>query len=340
MPRRSALPLPRYVERRRNLTENKWSYLFNVPSWAKLVAPDDPRGACPLRSKSLGTDYEHAVARAENILLPQLDAWRTRNLSDLIVPGIARGTFDWMVSIYRSSPQYTKLSARQKKNFEYGLGIASRHPLKNDASGRERFGQLSLMEISEGVVDQLYAKVKQDLVPVLHKESREQVLDEHGQPVFASRPRLRRAQEVIKSCRRAWNVARRKEPQWVPSSNPFEKAEVEAPKSGTTVPATWEQTVAFVRASDDAGEWSIGTAAMVAFCWFQRQEHIMGVPREDGRITGLLWADYRPSGDPDAVLVRHPKTDEVVSLPLYTMDGLPLFPELMDRLDGAQKRGR
>jgi hypothetical protein len=123
------------------------------------------------------------------------------------------------------------------------------------------------------------------------------------------------------------------------SVNPFEKAEVEAPKSGTTVPARWEQTLAFVQTCDAAGDWSIGTAALVSFLWFQREEHILGVPREDGRITGLLWADYRPSANPDCVVIQHPKTNETVQLPLYSGDERPLFPELMDRLDAATKRG-
>lgn len=46
---------------------------------------------------------------------------------------------------------------------------------------------------------------------------------------------------------------------------------------------------------------------------FQRQEHIMGVPREDGRITGPLWAHYRPKDNPDSVIIQHPKTHEAVA---------------------------
>jgi hypothetical protein len=143
----------------------------------------------------------------------------------------------------------------------------------------------------------------------------------------------------MKACRRAWNVARRHEPNVIPHVNPFERAEVEAPKAGKTVPATWDQTMAFVRTCDEAGDWSIGTAALVSFCWFQRQEHIMGVPREDGRATGLLWADYRPKEHPDCVVIQHPKANEAVRLPLYSGDGRALFPELMQRLDNAPKRG-
>jgi hypothetical protein len=335
---RSSLRLPRYTERKWSKKKNKWTYLFHVPSWAKRVAPEDSRGPCPIKSEALGDDYAAAVERVEAILLAQFDSWRTGDLCDLKPRGSARGTFDWMVGVYRKSPQYEKLSRRQKSNFEYGLRIASTRHLNNDKHGRTRFGQLSLQEITLGLADKLYAKVKFD---------REPVLDENGSPIigkdgaFKMReiPRLRRAQEVIKACRRAWNVAIRQEPTVVPNINPFQKVEVEAPKSGKTVPATWKQTLAFVKACDDAGYWSIGTAAMVSFLWFQREEHIMGVPREDNKRTGLLWSHYRPEGSPDCVLIQHPKTDETVLLPLYSDDDRPLFPELMDRLDNAPKRG-
>jgi len=39
----------------------------------------------------------------------------------------------------------------------------------------------------------------------------------------------------------------------------------------------------------------------------------MGVPREDGRITGPLWAHYRPKDNPDSVIIQHPKTHEAVA---------------------------
>jgi len=336
--RRSALPLPRYVERRWLRREQAWSYLFNVPSWARNAAADDPRGACSVESEALGTDYAAAVQRAETILLPQFDAWRTGGLAGHVAKGPPRGSFDWMVSLYRGAPQYVKLSGRQKGNYEYGLRIASDHALKENPRGLTRFGELRLADISPGVVDKLYASIKVDRVAVLDVDG-QPVSDTDGNPVLREVPRLRRAQEAMKACRRAWNVARRIEPVTVPNANPFEKAEVEAPKAGKTVPATWDQTLAFVRACDAAGDWSIGTAALVSFLWFQRQEHILGMPREDGKVTGLLWVDFRPSGKSDCVVIQHPKTNEAVALPLYSDDGRPLFPELMTRLDVAPRRG-
>jgi hypothetical protein len=242
-----------------------------------------------------------------------------------------------MVGLYRNSPQYQKLSMRQKGNYEYGLRIVSHHTLKPNPKGLTRVGELRLADISPGTVDTLYAAIKVDRHPTID-EIGNTVMDADGIPVLRETPRLRRAQEAMKACRRAWNVARRIEPTTVPKENPFEKAEVEAPKAGKTVPATWWQTLAFVEACDGMGFWSAGTAAMVAYLWFQRQEHVLGVPREDGRITGLLWADYRPKENPDCVIIRHPKTDEAVALPLYSATGRPLFPELTDRLDVAPRR--
>jgi hypothetical protein len=43
-----------------------------------------------------------------------------------------------MVSLYRGSPQYMKLSRRQKGNYEYGLQIASGHTLKENPKGLAR----------------------------------------------------------------------------------------------------------------------------------------------------------------------------------------------------------
>ena len=68
-PHRSALPLPRYVFRK-PLKAGAWAYFFNVPSWAR-------QAGCPVKNEPLGTDYDAAVQRAENILLPAFDAWRS-----------------------------------------------------------------------------------------------------------------------------------------------------------------------------------------------------------------------------------------------------------------------
>jgi hypothetical protein len=54
-PPRSALPLPRYVERR--WTKAGWTYHFHVPTCAK-------RSGCLMHTEVLGADIDAAIKRA------------------------------------------------------------------------------------------------------------------------------------------------------------------------------------------------------------------------------------------------------------------------------------
>ena len=85
-----------------------------------------------------------------------------------------------------------------------------------------------------------------------------------------------------------------------------------------------------MQAADEAGESSLGTAAMIAYYWLQREEDIIG---------RLSWSDYRPLDAPDVVRIFHDKTGERVEMPLYDEDGTVLWPELMARLDSIPRLG-
>jgi len=52
-PPRTALPLPRYVERK-HLKVGGWGNFFHVPSWAR-------KAGCTVQNAALGIDYESAV---------------------------------------------------------------------------------------------------------------------------------------------------------------------------------------------------------------------------------------------------------------------------------------
>src|SRR5829696_6898742 len=86
----------------------------------------------------------------------------------------------------------------------------------------------------------------------------------------------------------------------------------------------------FVAAADASGEGSVGTAAMIAFFWLQRQKDI---------LARLTWTHYRPADAPHLVRIFHFKTGELVELPLFDEDGSPLWPEIMVRLDAAPRLG-
>jgi len=91
-----------------------------------------------------------------------------------------------------------------------------------------------------------------------------------------------------------------------------------------------DELLRFVKAADEAGESSLGTAAMIAYYWLQREEDIIG---------RLSWGDYRPDNAPDVARIFHHKTRKRVDIPLYDEDGTLLWPELMARLDAAPRYG-
>ena len=97
-----------------------------------------------------------------------------------------------------------------------------------------------------------------------------------------------------------------------------------------TKPVTHDELVRFVKAADEIGESSLGTAAMIADYWLQREEDI---------ITRLSWSHYRPVDVPGVARIFHHKTGKLVDIPLYDEDGTVLWPELMERLNSAPRYG-
>jgi hypothetical protein len=122
------------------------AYYWKIPTWAK-------KAGFPLRSEALGNDYGEAKCRCDEILNPQLDAWRRRKKGDAPYPSsrAALGTFDWMAAIAKSSPKWPTHS-KTHKSYDAVLRLASDHKLKD---GR-KFGTLMLTSITPGVADRLY----------------------------------------------------------------------------------------------------------------------------------------------------------------------------------------
>ena len=104
MPRRKPLGWPRYMVTRQ-LKSGAIAYYWVIPSWAK-------KEGCTFKIEALGIDYANAKKRCDELLNPQLDAWRKRE--EIAVPShhSVPGTFDWMIAIYKSSPLYRKLPAK------------------------------------------------------------------------------------------------------------------------------------------------------------------------------------------------------------------------------------
>jgi hypothetical protein len=302
-PRRTALPLPRYVGRKPLKTG--WGYFFNVPTWAR-------KAGCPIQNEALGTDYNAAVHRAETVLLPAFDSWRSGGASDATPRVAAVGSLDWLFAEYRADRRFTTLDPKTKRIHESGMRLVGDHILKD---GR-RLGSIRLEAIDTAVADTLYERLL-----TIRK------VDAEGKIV--ERERRTRVNHAMKSCRRAWNVVLRRNPRKVPPLNPFAKMGLVSHNRETPT-ATYAELTSFRIKAREMGYASLATAALVAWEWLQREEAIFSV---------FDVTHYRPKEHPNAVRVLHPKTNEENWVPLFDDGGVPLYPELMGELD-AIKRDR
>jgi hypothetical protein len=300
-PPRSALPLPRYV--RRKPLKNRWAYFFDVPTWA--------RRTCPVKNEALGVDYEIAVQRAETVLLPAFDSWRTGGASDNTPSAVAApGTLDWVFAEYRSDRRFTKLDRKTRRIHESGFRLVGGYVLKD---GR-RLGGMRLALINTAVIDALYERL------LVVKE-----VDADGNTVEWER--RTRVNHAMKTCRRAWNIALRRHPTKVPTLNPFAQMGLVSYNRETPT-ATYAELESFRAKAREKGYPSLATAALLAWEWLQREGAIFGV---------FDVTHYRPKEYPNAVRVLHPKTNEENWVPLFDDSGAPLYPELMAELDAIKR---
>ena len=87
------------------------------------------------------------------------------------------------------------------------------------------------------------------------------------------RERKTTVNHAMKSCRRAWNVAARRNPGKLPLVNPF--AQMGLVSSDRETPtATFDELKAFRAKAVEMGYPSLATAALLAWEWLQRDEDI------------------------------------------------------------------
>ena len=300
-PPRSALPLPRYTLRK-PLRNGGWAYFFNVPTWAR-------KAGCPISNEPLGIEYQAAVARVENILLPALDAWRSSGATDTPPAPAAAGTLDWVFAEYRADRRFTKLDAKTQRNHEAGFRLVGGYTLKDG----QRFGAMRAFIITTAVTDDLYTK----LLVVTKIDADENTVQ---------RERRTSVNHAMKTCRRAWNIAARRNPGKLPAVNPFAQMGLVS-SSRETPTATFDELAAFRAKAVELGFTSLATAALIGWEWLQREEDI---------FCTFDVAHYRSKERPRAVRVVHEKTREENWIPLFDETGAPLYPELMAELDSVR----
>ena len=303
----TALKFPRYC-RRKLLKSSRWAYFFEPPTWAR-------KQDCHVKAEALGEEYAAAVDRAQNVLLPAFDSWRSRGLTDMVPASPVPGTFDWLASIFKGHQKWKEIDHKTQRLYERGLALFANHTLKDGS----RTGSKQISDFTKGFVDAIYAKL---LV----------VEDEDADGNIVKRERRRTANAAMTACRRAWFVGQRAQEAKVPGINPFSRMGLRTRAPGQPVretpTATWEELVAFRVAAKKLGYGSVGTAALLTWEWLQREEHVFGA---------FEISHYRPKERPNSVKIVHPKNGEEAWWPLFDEAGEPLFPELMVELDAIKE---
>ena len=303
----TAFKFPRYC-RRKPLKSGRWAYFFEPPTWAR-------KQGCHVKAEALGEEHVAAVDRAQNVLLPAFDSWRSRGLTDMVPSSPVPATFDWLVGIFKEHQKWKEIDHKTQRFYEIGLSLFANHRLKDGS----RAGSKQISDFTKGFVDAIYAKL---LV----------VEDEDADGTIVKRERRRFANASMTACRRAWFVGQRAQETKVPVINPFSRMGLKNRAPGQpareTPTATWDELVAFRIAAKKLGYRSVGTAALLTWEWLQREEHVFGA---------FEISHYRPTERPNSVKIVHPKNGEEAWWPLFDETGEPLFPELMAELDAIKE---
>ena len=186
----------------KRLKSGRIAYYWDAPTWAK-------KKGCTLKSEALGGDYARAKQRCDEVLNPQFDAWLAGYSPEVRIsdrPLI--GTFDWLISVYKTLPKYTRRPEKTRKSYDNALRLISEHKLKD---GR-LFGNVSIASIKPATADVLFDKLRLVEEPILDKDGKSVVGDD-GKPAMRLRERTRTALLAMVCCRTAWNWARRANPK-------------------------------------------------------------------------------------------------------------------------------
>jgi hypothetical protein len=300
-PPRTALPLPRYV--RRKSLSGGWGYFFDVPTWAR-------KRGCDL-NEPLGSDYAAVVLRAETVLLPAFDSWRTGGGDGKPDIGVIKGTIDWMFNEFRktwkekTAKRSRPLSAGQCRVHETGIAMIADYILQD---GR-RLGTRRVTSLDTAIIDSLFTKL-------LYK-------DVNGKKV----ERRTTTNHAMKTSRNAWNTVSRANPGVFPLKNPFEKMGLVSGHTRETPHATFEQLMTFRAKAVEMGYPSLATAALIGWELLQRKAHI---------FIRFMAEHYRPADRPNHVYVINWKTGTGSWEPLFDAKSKPLYPTLIKELDAMK----
>ncbi|WOH67794.1 hypothetical protein [Bradyrhizobium sp. BWA-3-5] len=226
----------------------------------------------------------------------------------MVPPFPLPGSFDWLVGIFKAHQKWKEIDHKTQRLYEQGLALFANHELKDGT----RAGSKQISQFTKRLCRRGYAK----LLVVEEKDADGNIVE---------RERRRFANAAMSACRRAWFVGQRAQEKHAPAVNPFSRMGPKTRSPGQAVwetpTATWDELLAFRTAARSLGYGSVATAALVAWEWLQREEHVFGA----FEIT-----HYLPKERPNSVKIVHPKNGEEAWWPLFDETGESLF----SRTDG------
>lgn len=302
-----AMGWPKYMQDKQ-LKGGVTAFYWVPPTWAMKADPP-----CPLPREALGQDFGEAKRRCDQVLNPAFDEWRrTRALSDEQIKEMrqpAAGTFGWMVLAFFETSEFKVLSPKTRHEYRLQLEALAARKLKGGSN--KTLGQVPLADFDPPAAKTLFNRLRT-------------VREELGDGTVVERDRTNMALKMIGAVRRAWSVLRT-ESHLVPADNPFKGLALRKPRSKETPAATFDELLKFVQGCDERGRSSIGTAALIAWEWVQRPEHI---------CCSFEITHYKPRERRRFVQVLHEKTEEEAWVPLDDPEtGDRAYPLLEDRLD-------
>lgn len=273
------------------------AYYWNLPTWARARdAEERAKGhdgkPCPLVNERLPDGTARMIERAEE-LNAALAVWRNGDDAGAVI----KGSFSWLVRWFEKHPKYLTCAPKTQDGYRDGLKLIEDHALDDDLG---RVGDIPARSIEPYHADEIHERLKSG---------------------GKTGNRLATANAAMRAARRMYSLALRKR---LVDINPFAKMDLPG-TGGNTRPVERPEVERFIAAADRIGLPSIGTAAMIAFEFCQRE----------GDVIALGWSQYRPGAE---MQIRQHKTGQMIWVQLFDAEG-ELFPGLIGRLNDTPRRG-
>jgi hypothetical protein len=268
----------------------------------------------PIHYMSLGTRFDEAMKKYDEIIRPILEAYKESRTAMLVENGVVYGSLRWFGERWQEKGRWRALSKRSKQTYKDGILRLCNHVIRGGRFAGSLFGDLPMSVVTEGLADDVYEEY------VFRT-------DEDGNVTGIERTGT--AKHDFETARAMINVLRRRFGHLLfKDKNVFEGMDMAHRQVGRAA-VTLPQLGKFVRGADAKGLFSISGIVLYAFEMFGRVENF------PSKVTVEY---FRPPDRKDEIQVVQEKTHQGSWFDLYSDSGKMLYPAMTKRL--AKLKGR